>query len=186
MAEIVRTRTLYEGWSTFRLVDIRLDGGAVVERAVEDHGDGVMVLPYDPERRTALLVRQLRAPALFRGEGEFLEPPAGMLEDGEAPETCGRREALEEAGVRLGTLEPLGEYWATPGSSTEKSFLFLAPYSAGDRVGAGGGADAHEDVEVLEVPLGQLASAADKGELKDLKLLALLLSLMRRRPELFR
>jgi nudix-type nucleoside diphosphatase (YffH/AdpP family) len=186
MAEIVRSRVLHQGWSTFRLIDVRLDDGDVVERAVEDHGDGVIVLPYDPERRTALLVRQLRAPALFRGDGAFLEPPAGMLEDGEAPEACARREALEEAGVRLGALEPLGRYWATPGSSTEKSFLFLAPYSAGDRTGAGGGADAHEHLEVLEIPLPDLAAALDRGELQDLKLMALLLSLIRRRPELFR
>jgi nudix-type nucleoside diphosphatase (YffH/AdpP family) len=186
MAEIVRTRTLHEGWSTFRLVDVKLDDGSVVERSVEDHGDAVMVLPYDPERRVALLVRQLRAPALLRGEGEFLEAPAGLIEDGEAPEACVRREALEETGLRLGELEPLGRYWATPGSSTEQSWLFLAPYSAKDRVEAGGGADAHEDVDVLETPLAQLAQAADRGELNDLKLLALVLSLRLRRPELFR
>jgi len=186
MAEIVRTRTLHEGWSTFRLIDIRMDDGSVVERSVEDHGDGVMVLPYDPARRTAVVVRQLRAPPLFRGEGEFWEAPAGLVEPGEAPEACARREALEETGLQLGSLEPLGRYWSTPGSSTERSWLFLAPYGEGDRVGAGGGADADEEVEVQEVPLARLAEAAGTGELQDLKLLALVLSLRLRRPDLFR
>lgn len=185
MAEIVRTRTLHEGWSTFRLLDVRLDDGSVVERSVEDHGDGVMVLPYDPHRRVALMVRQLRAPALFRGEAPFLEAPAGLLEESEAPEACGRREVLEETGVRLGEMEPLGFCWATPGSSTERSWLFLAAYSEADKVADGGGSDPHEDVEVLELPLQELAAAADRGELKDLKALALVLGLMRRHPELF-
>jgi hypothetical protein len=32
---------------------------------VEDHGDSVGVLPYDPARRVATLVRELRVPVLL-------------------------------------------------------------------------------------------------------------------------
>jgi hypothetical protein len=52
-------------------------------------------------------------------------------------------------------------------------------------VGQGGGVDDHEDVEVLEVPLVELAARARSGALADLKLAVLALSLMNRRPELF-
>ena len=185
MAEVVSVKSIFRGWSDFSLVSFRLDDGAVVDRCIEDHGDAACVLPYDPSRRLALLVRQFRAPVTLKGEAEFPEPPAGLIDEGEDPEACARREAEEETGLSLKTLEPVGRFWSSPGSTTERSWLFLAEYSAADRTGEGGGADAHETIEVLELPLAELAARADKGELHDLKLGMLVLSLMRRRPELF-
>ena len=44
---------------------IAMPDGTVVTRAIEDHGNAVAVLPYDPVRRTAILVQQMRAPALY-------------------------------------------------------------------------------------------------------------------------
>lgn len=185
MAEVLDVKPIYRGWSDFSLVSFRLDSGAVVERCIEDHGNAACVLPYDPERGVALLVRQFRAPVTLKGETEFPEPPAGLIDAGEDAEACARREAEEETGLRLKALEPVGRFWSSPGSTTERSHLFLAEYSPADRIGDGGGTDEHEDVEVLELPLAELAARADKGELHDLKLAVLMLSLMRRRPELF-
>jgi nudix-type nucleoside diphosphatase (YffH/AdpP family) len=124
---------------------------------------------------------------LYAGEDEYLfEAPAGMIDAEETPEAAIRREALEEAGLRLGDLEPIATVWPSPGVSAERSSLFLARYGAGDRVGAGGGlAGEHEAISVLEAPLAQLAAMADGGRLTDLKTLALVLALRLRRPELF-
>jgi hypothetical protein len=73
-----------------------------------------------------------------------------------------------------------------PGVSTEKMHMFLAEYRAASRVGAGGGlAEENEEIEVIEVPLADLAAQADRGELADLKTYALLQSLRLKRPELF-
>jgi nudix-type nucleoside diphosphatase (YffH/AdpP family) len=185
MAEIVGEETLYDGWNRFRLIRLRVNDGAVVERTIEDHGDAVVVLPYDPDRRMALLARQVRAPVLLAGQAPFAEPPAGVIEKDETAEAAGCREAMEELGVRLTALEPLGRYWSSPGTTTERAHLFLARYSMADRVAEGGGSDEHEDIEILEVPLTALAEQAARGELEDLKLLALVLSLCHRRPELF-
>lgn len=185
MAEVLAVNPIYRGWSDFSLVRFRLDSGAVVERCVEDHGDAACVLPYDPDRRVALLVRQFRAPVTLKGEAEFPEPPAGLIDAGEDPLDCARREAEEETGLHLRSLEPVGRYWSSPGCSAERTDLFLAQYAPADRKGDGGGVDEHENVETLEAPLAELATLADAGELKDLKLAVLVLSLMRRRPELF-
>jgi len=185
VAEILGKTSIYQGWSAFSLVRFRLDDGAEVERCIEDHGDAACVLPYDPERRVALLVRQFRAPVTWRGEPGFPEPPAGLIDDGETPEAAAIREADEETGLKLRSLEPLGRFWSSPGSTTETSWLYLAEYASDDRTGKGGGVDDHEDVEVLELPLSELAARAKNGELKDLKLAVLALSLMQRRPELF-
>lgn len=183
-AEIVHTRTVHEGWTRLVVATIRPETGPELQREVEDHGDAVAVLPYDPERRVALLVRQLRAPILFAGgPAATLEAPAGQLDEDD-PEACARREAHEEVGLRLGALDFVGRPWASPGISTERISLYLAPYGAADRVAEGGG-DATEQIAVVEMPLAELAALAEHGDLADLKTLALVQALRLRRPDLF-
>jgi nudix-type nucleoside diphosphatase (YffH/AdpP family) len=180
-------KTLHEGWGRLLALRIRLPGGEVIKREVEDHGAAVCVLPYDPERRVAVLARQFRAAVLHAGgEADMLEAPAGMLDEDD-PADGARREALEEVGLTLPVLEPVGAVWTMPGISTERMHLFLAPYGPGDRTGAGGGAAGeHENITISEMTLAALAAMADRGELTDLKTLALVQSLRLRRPDLFR
>jgi nudix-type nucleoside diphosphatase (YffH/AdpP family) len=184
--EIIDVTTLYEGWGRLLALRIRLPDGRLMTREVEDHGAAVCVLPYDPERRVAILVRQFRAPVFHEsGQPDLLEIPAGMLDEDE-PAACARREALEEVGLTLRTLEPVGAAWTTPGVSTELMHLYLAPYRAADRTGEGGGlAGEHENITVCEMPLDELAARADHGRLSDLKTLALVQTLRLRRPDLF-
>jgi nudix-type nucleoside diphosphatase (YffH/AdpP family) len=184
---VVSTRTAYEGWSTLLVSTIRTPEGETIKREIEDHGIAVAVLPYDPERRVAMLVRQFRPPVFHAvGEIETLEAPAGLIDDDEAPETAVRREADEEVGLRLGALELVGLHWSLPGVSTERLHMFLAPYGTGDRTGNGGGlAHEHEDITAVEIPLAELATLADSGKLTDMKTFALLQTLRLRRPDLF-
>jgi nudix-type nucleoside diphosphatase (YffH/AdpP family) len=183
---IVGVETLHEGWGKLLLLRVELPDGHVLTREVEDHGAAVAVLPYDPERRRAMLVRQFRAPVFHAaGEAEVLEAPAGMLDEDD-PRACARREAGEEVGLALRGLESVGAVWTMPGVSTEHMHLFLAPYAAADRTGEGGGlADEHENITVVEMALAELAALAERGALTDLKTLALVQALRLRRPELF-
>ena len=97
-----------------------------------------------------------------------------------------RREAYEELGVKLAALEFVGRVWSSPGVSTERQSLFLAPYRISDRTGHGGGARGeHEGITVVERPLAGLAAAADRAEIADAKLLSLVQTLRLRHPELF-
>lgn len=185
---IQQVETVHEGWMKVRLATLTGDDGVAFPREIEDHGNGVSVLPYDPERKTALLVRMPRAPVLFGGEAEhLLEAPAGLIDAGEDPRDCARREAMEEAGVVLDGLEPAGKLWTMPGVSTERMDLYLAPYRVKDRTQAGGGlADEHENIVVVEMPLADLAALADSNALPDMKTLVLLMTLRIRHPDLFR
>ena len=71
-------------------------------------------------------------------------------------------------------------------SSSECMALFLGVYGAADQVAAGGGiASEHEEIEVIEMPLAELAAMAEDGRLADLKTFALVQTLRMRRPELF-
>ena len=187
MATILRTEVKDDSWATFLRVEVRLDDGQVVWRQVEDHGRATAVLPYDPERRTALLVRLFRAPGLYAGgSGTVVEAIAGIVDAGETAEVAARREAMEEAGVRLERLEAIGEVWTSPGISTERMSLYLARYSAADRVSAGGGAEGeHENITVLQRPLAELGAEVAAAQIADMKLLTLIQALKLRRPELF-
>lgn len=183
---ITKIDYLHEGWSRLLRAEIRAPSGAAFGREILERSAAAAVLPYDPERRVALLVRQFRAPLLHAaGRPDLTEAIAGVL-DGEDPQACARREALEEAGLRLGNLEGVGAVWPSPGLSTETIHLFLAEYAPADRVAEGGGlASENEDITVLEVPLANLPAGLDGGAPMDLKTLALVQALRLRRPDLF-
>jgi nudix-type nucleoside diphosphatase (YffH/AdpP family) len=179
-------RVIHRGWNTFGIATMTLPDGSTVPRALEDHGKAACVLPYDPERRVALLVRQARVGPAFWGEPADLdEAPAGGLDGGE-PEATAIREAMEEAGVRLRQLVRVHHGYSMPSVSSERLWLYLAPYGQADRVASGGGLHAEgEQVLPVEVPLAELADAARSGRLPDLKTLVLVQALMLRHPELF-
>ncbi|WP_336485622.1 NUDIX hydrolase [Methylobacterium nigriterrae] len=187
MAPIIRgTRTVHDGWSRFLVAEVTMPDGTRLKREVEDHGRAVAVLPYDAERRIAVLISQFRAPPFYAdGTEEILEVPAGLLDEAE-PEDGARREVYEETGVQLAALEPVARGWSMPGISTEQMDLYLAAFSAADHSGPGGGlADEHEAITVHEVPLDRLAEMSDRGALTDVKTLLLTFALRLRHPHLF-
>jgi nudix-type nucleoside diphosphatase (YffH/AdpP family) len=186
-AEIVSLEPKYRGWCTIFLATIRTADGQVITREIEDHGNAACVLPYDPERRTAIVIRQMRAPLLHAAQQQAsLEAIAGLIDAGETGDVSATREAEEEAGLRLRALEPVATVSTMPGVSTERMSMFLAEYRATDRVEAGGGvAGENEDIEVIEMALRALADMADGGTLTDLKTFTLVQTLRLRRPELF-
>lgn len=180
-----RTR-IYSGWTTLDRVTMELPDGAVVDRHIENHGSAVCVLPYDPVRRVALLVSMPRAPVVDRGEPDLLEVIAGRVETNEDPAECATREALEEAGVRLRSVEPLMALWSMPSLSTEHIEFFLASYAVEDRVAAGGGVEGEDEcITVHERPLDKLWTEIATGQVNDMKTVLILTMLRIRSPDLF-
>lgn len=185
-AEIISTSDLYAGWTTLRAVRMRLDNGQEVTREVEDHGAAVAVLPYDPEHKTALLVRQLRAPVLLAaGQPDVLEVPAGMTDGGD-PKEAARRELDEEVGLRITALEHVASAWSSPGFTTERIELYLARYSPDQRTGQGGGlASEHEYITIETIGLRKLWRMVEENAISDMKTLLLIQALRLRHGELF-
>lgn len=108
----------------------RFDGSLSpqVTRAAFVSGDAVTVLPYDPVRDRVLLVEQFRAGPFVRGDGRpwQLEAVAGRIDPGETPEDAARREAVEEAGLTLGALLPVAQYYPSPGICAEYLYSYVA------------------------------------------------------------
>ena len=125
-AETISVETKHSGWARFSVVSVRLPNGQVVQREIEDHGAAVALLAFDPHRKTAILVQQFRArPFFLLGHEHTLEAIAGIMEDADWI-TVARREALEEAGLHLRSLEFVATVWNMPGISTERMTLYLA------------------------------------------------------------
>jgi nudix-type nucleoside diphosphatase (YffH/AdpP family) len=183
---ITQIETLHEGWRKLLKFTVRMPDGRTMEREILNSQDAAAVLPYDPDRRKVILVRQFRAPVMHVEErSHIMETVAGMLDGGE-PEDTARREAMEEAGLRLGPLEPVGRAWSAPGITTERVNMFLAPYAGADRVGKGGGlSEEHEEIEVLEIGIDELAGMLERHAIDDMKTLILAQALQLRHPELF-
>ena len=183
---ILRTYTVHAGWAKYLIATVRSPDGRTVEREVEDHGEAVCVLPYHPQRKTAILVRQARAPVLFAsGEQETLEAIAGVIE-GEEPIACARREAKEEARLDLDSLDHIFTAWTMPGISTERMHFYLAVYTGEVRPEVRGGlASEDEETIAVEIGLAELARMADDGRLADVKTLLALQTLRLHQPHLF-
>jgi GDP-mannose pyrophosphatase NudK len=138
------------------------------------HGKAAAVLLYDPKRGVVTLVKQFRAGAyLSDGALATIEACAGML-DGDAPEICAVREALEETGIVI--REPVHAFdaYMSPGGMTEKIACFVAPYGEADRAGKGGGVDDDKHIEVLEIPFAEAFAMIERGAIADAKTIALL------------
>jgi len=184
--ELRRVETVYQGYVTLLGATFVGPDGQTFRREIVHHGRAACVLPYDPERKIALMINLPRAPVIWAGgPPELLEAPAGIVENEDAEDTA-VREAMEECGVVLRKLEPVGSPFSTPGVSSERVDLFLAAYSAADRTAAGGGVGGeNENITVEEIPLSLLWTWVEQRKIEDLKSLALILALKVRQPELF-
>lgn len=150
-------------------------------------GDAVTVLPYDPVRDRVLLIEQVRMGPLGRGDPLpwQLEAIAGRIDPGETPEEAARREAVEEAGLHLGALEKVAEYYPTPGAVTEYLYSFLALCDLPDGVASVfGAAEEAEDIKGHLVSFDRLVEVMAAGEIGNAPLLLTVLWLQRERERL--
>jgi ADP-ribose pyrophosphatase len=86
-----------------------------------DIQNAVTVLPIDAEGNV-YFVEQFRIAALK----ELLELPAGKIEPGEDPRVAAERELREEIGMAAGRIQPIGEFYMSPGYANEYMHCYIA------------------------------------------------------------
>ncbi len=145
------------------------------ERESYDLGDAAMVLPFDRARDKVLLIQQFRWPVFESGyRQQLIEVIAGKL-DGDTPETCVRREAMEEAGVTITNPRLVSHCFTSPGAVKERASAFLADYdSTAPRAKGGGHEHEGEDITVLEMSLDEALAMVKDGQIVDMKTILLL------------
>jgi ADP-ribose pyrophosphatase len=146
--------------------DVRLPNGHIVRLDIVVHKGSVIMVPLDQEGRI-WFTRQYRHAAQAR----MLELPAGVMEDGEAPEQSAGREIREEIGMAAGQLKKLGSFYLAPGYATERMVAFLAT----DLTPSPLEPDVDELIQVEKIPVQRALQLAETGELHDAKSLAVLL-----------
>jgi nudix-type nucleoside diphosphatase (YffH/AdpP family) len=182
LAERIRIETvtvLSDDWYVLKKTTLqwrRADGRWQRQnRETYDRGNGAVLLPYDPVRRTVLLTRQFRYPAYVNGHDDLLIEAAAGLLDRASPEARIRAEVEEETGYHLGEVRKVFEAFMSPGSVTEKLHFFVAEYAPAMRVGAGGGVEAEgEEIDVLDLPFDEAMAMAADGRIVDGKTIMLL------------
>jgi ADP-ribose pyrophosphatase len=166
---------LFSGeWSTLRSYDVLRRGQAVV------------IVLYDPDRESVVLVEQFRLPALLAGSSPWqLEAAAGLVDSGETPAAVAIRETQEETGLALiGELAPIQRYLPSVGGSDESVFLFCGRVDATAAGGVHGLVEEHEDIRVVVKTLAEIEALLDAGAIESGHTLIGLYWLLRHRDHL--
>ena len=167
--EVTRAYASYLAVQELRLDHRRFDGGWLgpLDRSVVLWGDAVTVLPYDPRCDRVLLVEQFRPGPAARGDRNpwCLEAIAGRIDTDETPEQNARREAIEEAGLTLGRIEQIAEYYASPGLAAEHLISFVAEADLDGNDGFHGLSGEAEDIRTVTLSFDQAMAASRDGSL---------------------
>lgn len=141
------------------------DGLPPIRRDVVVHPGAVVILPLLGDDRI-VMIRNYRHTV----EQELLELPAGTREPDEQAIETARRELEEETGYRAGSIEPLTEFFASPGILTEQMHTFVAH----DLTHVGQRLEDNERITVAPVDTQKAWEMLAGGELRDAKTIATL------------
>ena len=143
------------------------DGGdaAPLVRDVVVHPGAVVILPIWDEERVVMIRNERHA------AGETLwELPAGTREPGEPGIETAKRELIEETGYEAGAIEPLAEFFTSPGILSELMHAFVAT----DLTYVGQQLEHGERIDVEVVEAARLRRMMRDGTIRDGKTLAVL------------
>jgi ADP-ribose pyrophosphatase len=154
-------REIYAGRIlTLRLKFLLQPDGRRHLREIVEHRPGAAAVAVD-DHDHVLLVRQPR-PAVG---ARLLELPAGLIDPGEQPLDCARRELEEETGYAADRLEPLVAFYTSPGFTDELIHIFVATGLHASAVRH----DEEEQIELVRLPLRAAIQQVLHGEISDAK-----------------
>ena len=151
---------------------VRLPDGSTATREYVVHPGAVLVVPVLDDGRL-VVERQFRYP----NNRVFVEFPAGKLDPGETPHQTAVRELREEAGYEATSWTRLGAVHTIVSYTTEAIDLWLAE----GLTHVGAQLDAGEFLDVIALTHDEILAMADRGEITDVKTIAALYYLERRR-----
>lgn len=121
-------------------------------REIFERGDAVVVMLYDPEKDTLLLLEQFR-PGVLRASDTpwMLEFIAGMFDENESPVDVAVREAKEEADIELKpeSIKPIMKYFSSPGGTSERIYLYWATFDSSKVLSGSVHGLAHENEDIM-------------------------------------
>jgi ADP-ribose pyrophosphatase len=169
--EIIQREVLYQG--VFRLaryhVRHRLFNGGWSRdftRELFERKSAVAILPYDPVLDSVVLIEQFRIGAMASQQGPWiLEIVAGIFDHDESPAEVALRESKEEANCEILDLQPICEYFVSPGGSNEHLQLFCGRVDASHAGGIHGLPEENEDIRAFTVPTDEAIRMIQEGKI---------------------
>jgi ADP-ribose pyrophosphatase len=150
----------------------RFDGemSSFVRRLSFERGDSVAALICNPDTGLLTFVNQFKYPTCAKDSGWMTETVAGMIDGDETPEHAIRREIEEEAGYVISRVEHISTFYVSPGGSSERIVLFYVEVALDQKTATGGGlASENEDIQVIELTIGEALAQVASGQIADAK-----------------
>lgn len=169
MYEKINEKEIYNG----KILKLKIENfkfeGKIIKREIVEHKDAVAILPID-DLGFVYLVKQYRFPV----QKEFLEIPAGLVEENEDYEKAALRELQEEVGFFSKNLQKIFEGYNSVGFCNEKTIIYLAK----DLVSSKLPEDEDENLTVVKIHIDKLKQMYLNNEINDFKTAIAILSQM--------
>lgn len=136
--------------------------------------DAVAALILNVDTEKVILVKQFRYPIANREPENILEIVAGKMDEEETPEQSMCREIMEEVGYKIeeSDLTHKKSVYISPGYSTEQIHIFLVRVNDSMKIANGGGVETEqENLEIVEMGVGEFMLACREGKIADAKTL---------------
>ncbi len=160
-SDVVDSKEVFKG----KIIDvfhdiISLPDGRTALREIVKRGSASAVLPIDGDGNI-IFVRQYRHPA-----GDcVLEIPAGIIEEGEDPLLCAKRELEEETSFKTENIRLLTKTYSAIGFCDEQIYIYLAENLEKGKFNL----DEDEFIEVEKYSLDEAVEMVFDGRIVDSK-----------------
>jgi nudix-type nucleoside diphosphatase (YffH/AdpP family) len=182
--KIKNLQTIYQGFLTLEKASLQFEkfSGEMsqeVERLNVRRKDAVAILLYDSKRKKVILVEQFRFSAYTAAPDQawMLETIAGSIEKNASIKETAVREIAEESGYHIhkSQLIDLGLCFSSPGTTSERIYLYAVDIANIPRTSAGGGVEQeNEDIRLREFDYDKILIRLQKHEILDAKTIILL------------
>ncbi|MCM1960783.1 NUDIX domain-containing protein [Acinetobacter modestus] len=146
----------------------RSEYSPIIQRELIHRPEAAGVLLYNNQQQRFALIEQFRVGALNDSESAWqLEIIAGVLDGNESPETCIRRESLEESGCEINELQHLFSFYPSAGACAEFFHLYAAEVDLPSNGGIFGVPDEGEDIQLHLFDYAEITRLFKNNRLKN-------------------
>lgn len=146
----------------------RSEYSPIIQRELIHRPEAAGVLLYNNQQQRFALIEQFRVGALNDYESAWqLEIIAGVLDGNESPETCIRRESLEESGCEINELQHLFSFYPSAGACAEFFHLYAAEVDLPSSGGIFGVPDEGEDIQLHLFDYAEITMLFKNNRLKN-------------------
>ena len=172
--EVTSRESLFRGFIQVEKVSLRHrlfnqpEYTHVLQRELVHRPEAAGVLLYNDQRQQFALIEQFRVGAINDAYSPWqLEIIAGVLDGNETPESCIRRETLEESGCTINHVQHLFSFYPSAGACSEIFHLYVAETDLPSEGGVFGMSDEGENILLHLFDYSEISTLLSQGRLRN-------------------